>query len=71
MSNRSANVLAIAISGGSGSLPGLMFLALRTFFCVATITRSAGEDNCCQQIAHERAMGNPRAMLTAAKTPKA
>jgi hypothetical protein len=43
MSNRSANVSAIAISRGSGSLLGLMFLALLTFLWVATRTRSAGD----------------------------
>ena len=42
MSNRSANVSAIAISCGSGSLLGLMFLALLTVLWVATRTRSAG-----------------------------
>jgi hypothetical protein len=43
MSNCSANVSAIAISRGSGSLLGLMFLALLTFLWVATRPRSAGD----------------------------
>jgi hypothetical protein len=50
MSNRSASVSAIVISIGSGSLPGLMFLALLTFLCVATRTRSAGDVACNERI---------------------
>jgi hypothetical protein len=56
MSNRSANVSAIAISRGNGSLLGLMFLALLTFRWVATRTRSAGEVGCNQCLAVKKVL---------------